>query len=66
MENKQKEEPKKRKALEQHVFDLKTKTKEEKEMKEEFPNAAWIGEASRSKPLDTKIMVNFNEWGVLL
>ncbi|KAL2629160.1 hypothetical protein R1flu_013846 [Riccia fluitans] len=62
----QSEEPKKQKALEQSVSDSETETEEEKKMKGESPNATWIGEASGSKPLDTKTMVNFKEWGVLL
>ncbi|KAL2624345.1 hypothetical protein R1flu_008590 [Riccia fluitans] len=65
MDKEQREEPKKRKTLEQSVPDSEIKTEEEKEMKGESPNAAWIGEASGSKPLDTKMKVNFNEWRVL-
>ncbi|KAL2614075.1 hypothetical protein R1flu_025767 [Riccia fluitans] len=66
MDNEQKEESKKRKALEQPSSDSKTKTEDEKQTKGEFPNVVGIGEASGSKLLGTKTMVNFNEWGVLL
>ncbi|KAL2635856.1 hypothetical protein R1flu_007335 [Riccia fluitans] len=65
MDNEQKEEFEKQKALEQLGSDSKTKTEEEKETKRESPSAAWIEEASGSKPLDTKKPGNFNEWGVL-
>ncbi|KAL2623797.1 hypothetical protein R1flu_008042 [Riccia fluitans] len=66
MNNEKMEEPKKQKAREQTVSNLETKMEEEKETKGEFPNATWIGEASRSKPLDMRRAVNFNEWEVLL
>ncbi|KAL2635833.1 hypothetical protein R1flu_007312 [Riccia fluitans] len=59
-------EPKKRKAREQAVSNLETETEEEEKTKGKSPNATWIGEASESKPLDTKMAMNFNEWGVLL
>ncbi|KAL2643753.1 hypothetical protein R1flu_011340 [Riccia fluitans] len=66
MDNEEKEDSKKRKALEKTVSDSETETKDEKEQKEEFPPTAWVGEASRSKPLDKKTTVDFNKWGVHL
>ncbi|KAL2653366.1 hypothetical protein R1flu_021494 [Riccia fluitans] len=59
------EEPKKRKARDQSISNSETEAEEEKKM-EESPNATWIGEASRSRLLDTKTAVNFNEWEILL
>ncbi|KAL2645514.1 hypothetical protein R1flu_013101 [Riccia fluitans] len=66
MDNKEKDDSKTRKALEQTISDSKTKMEDEKEPKEEFPHAVWIGEASKSKPLDKKMTVDLNEWGVHL
>ncbi|KAL2641344.1 hypothetical protein R1flu_008931 [Riccia fluitans] len=61
LHNKKMEGPKKQKAQEQIVTDSDTETEEEVKVKSESPNATWIGEASRSKPHDTKMAMDFNE-----
>ncbi|KAL2611747.1 hypothetical protein R1flu_023439 [Riccia fluitans] len=61
MDNEEKENSKKRKALEQIVSESETKTEDKKEPKEEFPHTTWVGEARGSKPLDKKTTVNFNK-----
>ncbi|KAL2622879.1 hypothetical protein R1flu_003084 [Riccia fluitans] len=66
MDNEEKEDSKKRKALIQTVFDFDTKTEDEKELKEEIPHTAWEGEASGSKLLDRKTTVDYRDWGVRL
>ncbi|KAL2624385.1 hypothetical protein R1flu_008630 [Riccia fluitans] len=63
-DNEEKEDSKKRKVLIQTVSDFDTKTEDEKEPKEEIPCTAWEGEASRSKPLDQKLTVDYGDWGV--
>ncbi|KAL2634523.1 hypothetical protein R1flu_006002 [Riccia fluitans] len=63
MDNEEKEDSKKRKALIQTIFDFDTKTEDEKEPKEEIPHIAWEGEASRSKPLDKSTTVDYHDWG---
>ncbi|KAL2644846.1 hypothetical protein R1flu_012433 [Riccia fluitans] len=65
MNNEKMKEPKKWKVREQSISDIETEMEEEKETKGEFPNATWIGEASKSKPLDMKMAVDFNKWKVL-
>ncbi|KAL2644537.1 hypothetical protein R1flu_012124 [Riccia fluitans] len=62
MDDKEKEDSKKCKALIQTVFDsdIKTKTEDEKEPKEEVPRAFCEGEANGSKPLGQKI--DYAEW----
>ncbi|KAL2642537.1 hypothetical protein R1flu_010124 [Riccia fluitans] len=66
MDNKEKEDSKKQKALIQTVSNSETKTEDEKEPKEEFPHTMWEGEASGSKPLDKKTTVDFKEWEIHL
>ncbi|KAL2635768.1 hypothetical protein R1flu_007247 [Riccia fluitans] len=46
MDNEEKEDSKKWKALIQIVSDSKIETEDEKELKEEIPHTAWEGEAS--------------------
>ncbi|KAL2608436.1 hypothetical protein R1flu_027009 [Riccia fluitans] len=66
MNNKEKEDSKKRKALIQTISDSKTETEDEKEPKEEFPHTTWEGQASESKSLDKKTTMDFNDWEVHL
>ncbi|KAL2636056.1 hypothetical protein R1flu_007535 [Riccia fluitans] len=68
MDAEEKEDSKKQKALIQTISDSDTKTKmeDEKEPKEEVPRAFCEGEASGSKPLDQKIMIDYEEWGICL
>ncbi|KAL2613575.1 hypothetical protein R1flu_025267 [Riccia fluitans] len=66
MDNKEKEDSKKQKALIQTVSDFDTEIEDEKEQKEEFPHTTCEGEASGSKSLDMKTMVDYNDWGVRL
>ncbi|KAL2607670.1 hypothetical protein R1flu_026243 [Riccia fluitans] len=64
--NEKMEEPKKQKAHEHSIFDSKIETEEEEKPKDKSPYTTWIGEASGSKPLDTEMAVDFNEWEILL
>ncbi|KAL2624006.1 hypothetical protein R1flu_008251 [Riccia fluitans] len=66
MENEEKEDSKNRKALIQTISDFDTKTEDEKEPKEEIPRTTCEGEASRSKLLDQKITVDYDDWGIRL
>ncbi|KAL2653184.1 hypothetical protein R1flu_021312 [Riccia fluitans] len=68
MDAEEKEDSKKRKALIQTVFnsDTKTKTEDEKESAEEVSRTFCEGEASKSKPLDQKITIDYDEWGIRL
>ncbi|KAL2624359.1 hypothetical protein R1flu_008604 [Riccia fluitans] len=66
MDNEEKEDSKKRKALIQTVSDSNTKTEDEKKPKEEIPHTTWEGEASGSKPLDKKTTVDYTDWGIHL
>ncbi|KAL2610457.1 hypothetical protein R1flu_029030 [Riccia fluitans] len=52
MDNEEKEDSKKQKALIQTISDFNTKTEDEKEPKEEIPHTTWKGEASGSKSLE--------------
>ncbi|KAL2629678.1 hypothetical protein R1flu_014364 [Riccia fluitans] len=62
MDNEEKEDSKKQKALIQTIFDSKTETEDEKEPKEEIPHTTWKGKASGSKPLDKKTTVDYHDW----
>ncbi|KAL2650163.1 hypothetical protein R1flu_018291 [Riccia fluitans] len=66
MDNEEKEDSKKRKALIQTISDFDTKAENEKELMEEIPHIAWEGEASGSKPLEQKTMMDYHDWGVRL
>ncbi|KAL2614151.1 hypothetical protein R1flu_025843 [Riccia fluitans] len=66
MDAEEKEDSKKRKALIQTVSDSNTKTEDKKEPKEEVPRTTFEGEASGSKPLAQKIMVDYDNWGIRL
>ncbi|KAL2622992.1 hypothetical protein R1flu_003197 [Riccia fluitans] len=66
MDNKEKEDSKKQKALIQTVSDSETEMEDEKKPKKEFPHTTWEGEASRNKLLDKKMKVDYKEWGVHL
>ncbi|KAL2634926.1 hypothetical protein R1flu_006405 [Riccia fluitans] len=59
LHNKKMEGPKKRKAREQTIIDSDTETEKEVKTKNESPNTSWIGEASESKPFDTKMAMDF-------
>ncbi|KAL2623579.1 hypothetical protein R1flu_003784 [Riccia fluitans] len=65
-DNKENEDSKKQKALIQTVSDSDTEMEDEKEPNEEILHRACEGEASRNKPLDQKIMVDYNDWGICL
>ncbi|KAL2624143.1 hypothetical protein R1flu_008388 [Riccia fluitans] len=62
MDNEEKEDSKKQKALIQTVSDSDTETEDEKEPKEEISQTAWERESSRSKPLDKKTTVDDGEF----
>ncbi|KAL2633077.1 hypothetical protein R1flu_004556 [Riccia fluitans] len=68
MDAEEKEDSKKRMALIQTISnsDIETKTEDEKESKEEIPRAFCEGKANGSKPLDQKIMIDYDEWGIRL
>ncbi|KAL2645520.1 hypothetical protein R1flu_013107 [Riccia fluitans] len=66
MDNKEKEDSKKRKALIQTVFDSDTEMEDDKEPKVEIPHTTWEGEASGSKLLEQKTTMNYHDWGVCL
>ncbi|KAL2645365.1 hypothetical protein R1flu_012952 [Riccia fluitans] len=66
MDDEEKEDSKKRKALIQTVSDFDIKMEDEKEPKEEVPRTIYGGEASGSKPLDKKLMVDYDDWGIHL
>ncbi|KAL2619918.1 hypothetical protein R1flu_000123 [Riccia fluitans] len=66
MDNEEKEDSKKRKALIQTVSDSNTEMEDEKEPKEEIPCTMSEGEASGSKPLDQNITVDYDDWRIRL
>ncbi|KAL2611425.1 hypothetical protein R1flu_023117 [Riccia fluitans] len=66
MENQEKEDSKKQKALIQTVSNSETKMEDEKEPKEEVPPTIYGGEANRSKALDQKIMMDYEQWEIRL
>ncbi|KAL2629743.1 hypothetical protein R1flu_014429 [Riccia fluitans] len=66
LHNKNMEVHNKRKAHMHTVIDSDIKMKEEMKVKSESQNATWIGETSGNKLQDSKMVVNFKEWGTLL
>ncbi|KAL2603267.1 hypothetical protein R1flu_017255 [Riccia fluitans] len=66
MDNEEKEDSKKWKALIQIISDFNIKMEDEKESNEEIPHTTWEGEANGSKPRGKKKTVDYHDWGVQL
>ncbi|KAL2635894.1 hypothetical protein R1flu_007373 [Riccia fluitans] len=66
MDDEEKEDSKKRKALIQTVTDFETEMEDEKEPMEEVLRTFCEGEASGNKPLTQKRTVDYENWGIHL